>query len=70
MKHYFSSNKTSLITHQGILYCKKNIADVALVLGIINYFLWTLRKKSGKNKRKLRAIYHFIDSCQEKSVNS
>ena len=39
--------------------------------GIIDhYFIMKFfKKKSGKNENKLRAIYHFTGSCQEKRVN-
>ena len=46
------------------------VAEVTSISGIINYyFIIDFFKKIGKNKNKLRTIYHFIDSFQEKSVN-
>ena len=45
--------------------------EVTSISGIIDYYfiMGFFKKKLGKNKNKLRAIYHFTDSCQEKSVN-
>ena len=68
----FLQIKNSLITHQRLLYCKKQFCSES------DSYFWYYRsllyqgiffKKMGKNKNKLRTIYHLTGSCQEKSVN-
>ena len=75
MKYYFSSNKKIInYTSRATLLQKiySFVVEVTPISGVIDYYFIMdfLKKKSGKNKNKLRAIYHFTDSCQEKSVNS
>ena len=73
MKKYFSSNKK---IHQfyikGYLIAKNSfVTEVTPISVIIDYyFIWSFFKIMGKNKKKLRTMFHFTDSCQEKSVNS
>ena len=70
---FFLQIKNSLITHQGLLYCKKQFCRVGnfcfWYYGLLLYY-GIVFKTLGKNKNKLGTIYHFTDSCQEKSVNS
>ena len=60
MKHYYTSRAT--------LFQKiySFVAEANPISDIINYyFIMDFKKKSGKNKIKLRTIYHSPDSCQQ-----
>ena len=65
MKHYYTSRATLFQKIYSFVAEANPISDI-----IDYYFIMNFKKKSGKNKNKLRTIYHSPDSCQQKSVNS
>ena len=84
MKYFFLQIKKIInYTSRATLLQKKysSEAEVTPISGIIDYYFIIITTlllpyyyiiitlKLGKNKNKLRTIYHFTDSCQEKSVN-